>query len=71
MLTTTTYRNAFCILFSLVTLNMAAQTISSQKGLTTAAINTPQGTITIYLPDDIRPGDHISGTVSANPTREE
>lgn len=43
----------------------SAQTISSQKGLTTAVFNLPEGTITVYLPDDIRPGDNISGTVLA------
>lgn len=40
-----------------------AQTISSQKGLTTAVFYTPRGNISIYLPDDIRMGDVISGRV--------
>lgn len=44
-----------------------AQTISTQKGLTTAVFNTPAGTIKVYLPDDIRPGEVISGTVLAEP----
>ncbi len=44
-----------------------AQTVSSQKGLTTAVFNLQQGKIKIYLPDDIRPGDVISGTVVAEP----
>ena len=44
-----------------------AQTISSQKGLTTAVFNLPAGTIKVYLPDDIRPGETISGTISAEP----
>ncbi len=44
-----------------------AQTITSQKGLTTVTFNVPEGKITIYLPDDIRSGDIISGTVSAEP----
>lgn len=44
-----------------------AQTISTQKGLTTAVFNTPAGTVKVYLPDDIRPGDVISGTVLAEP----
>ncbi|MBL0273480.1 MAG: hypothetical protein IPQ06_10510 [Chitinophagaceae bacterium] len=44
-----------------------AQTISSQKGLTTAVFNLPQGNIKVYLPDDIRPGEQISGTVIAEP----
>lgn len=42
-----------------------AQTISSQKGLTTAIFDLPEGTITVYLPDDIRAGDLVSGTVLA------
>ncbi len=44
-----------------------AQTISSQKGLTTAIFTTPQGNVKVFLPDDIRPGDMISGTVIAEP----
>ncbi|MGB3008602.1 MAG: hypothetical protein WBC06_18950, partial [Chitinophagaceae bacterium] len=44
-----------------------AQTISSQKGLTTAIFSTEFGKIKMYLPDDIRPGDLISGTVVTEP----
>lgn len=44
-----------------------AQTISSQKGLTTAIFPTQNGTVKIYLPDDIRPGDIISGSVIIEP----
>lgn len=44
-----------------------AQTISSQKGLTTAVFPTQYGNVKVYLPDDIRPGDLISGTVIAEP----
>ncbi len=44
-----------------------AQTVSSQKGLTTAVFNLPAGIIKVYLPDDIRPGDMISGSVLAEP----
>ena len=44
-----------------------AQTISSQKGLTTATFPTQYGNVKVYLPDDIRPGDVISGTVVAEP----
>ncbi|MFZ1306302.1 MAG: hypothetical protein WAR80_10695, partial [Ferruginibacter sp.] len=44
-----------------------AQTVSSQKGLTTTVFNLPAGTIKVYLPDDIRPGDMISGSVLAAP----
>lgn len=44
-----------------------AQTISTQKGLTTAVFTLPEGTITVYLPDDIRSGDFISGTIQVVP----
>ena len=44
-----------------------AQNISSQKGLTTALFTVAQGNIKIYLPDDIRPGDMISGRIIAEP----
>jgi len=42
---------------------MRAQTVSSQKGLITAEFNMPQGKIRIFLPDDIRPGETISGRI--------
>lgn len=42
-----------------------AQTISTQKGLTTATFNTSAGIVKIYLPDDLRPGDMISGSIIA------
>ncbi|MBI5372584.1 MAG: hypothetical protein HZA79_11240 [Sphingobacteriales bacterium] len=45
-----------------------AQTISSQKGLTTAIFTTNFGLVKIYLPDDIRPGDHVTGTIIAEPS---
>ena len=61
----------FSAVFSLFLLVPAsiiwAQTISSQKGLTTAVFSTRHGNVKIYLPDDIRPGDVISGTVVAEP----
>ncbi len=44
-----------------------AQNISSQKGLTTASFPTQYGNVKIYLPDDIRQGETISGTVVAEP----
>lgn len=44
-----------------------AQTISTQKGLTTAVFNLPQGSIKVYLPENILPGKMISGTVIAKP----
>ena len=55
----------FC--FFLISQDSSAQTISSQKGLTTAVFNVAPGNIKVYLPDDIRPGDIISGTVIAEP----
>ena len=45
-----------------------SQTITTQKGLTTANFNLPQGNIKVYLPDNIRPGDVISGTVVSEPS---
>ena len=42
-----------------------AQTVSSQKGLTTTIFNLPAGIIKVYLPDDISPGDVISGAIIA------
>jgi hypothetical protein len=45
-----------------------AQTITSQKGLITAIFSTQYGSVKIYLPDDIRPGETISGTIMAEPT---
>jgi hypothetical protein len=44
-----------------------AQTITSQKGLTTCVFPAQSGKITVYLPDDIRPGETISGAVMAVP----
>ena len=64
-------KNIFSALLSLFLLVPAsitwAQTISSQKGLTTAVFTTSSGNIKVYLPDDIRPGDLISGRVIAEP----
>lgn len=45
-----------------------AQTISNQKGLTIVSFSTPNGSVKIYLPDGIRSGDVISGTVIAEPS---
>lgn len=60
--------SAVLSLFLLVPASITwAQTISSQKGLTTAVFNLQQGVITVYLPDDIRPGDHISGSMLVEP----
>jgi hypothetical protein len=63
-----TSRNLFFLMWvSLFVFKAQSQTISSQKGLTTAVFNTPSGTIKVYLPDDIRQGDVISGRVVAEP----
>lgn len=45
-----------------------AQTVSTQKGLTTIVFSNNANTIKVYLPDDLRPGDMISGTVIAEPS---
>ena len=54
-------------LYSAGLFSVSAQKISSEKGLTTAVFNVPAGTIKVYLPDDIRPGDVISGSIIAQP----
>lgn len=60
--------SALLSLFLLVPASITcAQTISSQKGLTTAVFNLQQGIIKVYLPGDIRPGDIISGRIVAEP----
>ena len=52
---------------------MAGQTTAGQvsqqsgEGLHVARFESPQGAISVYLPDDIRAGDTISGTVSVEP----
>ena len=37
------------------------------SGIVVTEFQTPQGQITVYLPDDIAPGDTISGTVYVVP----
>ena len=60
--------SAVLSLFLLVSASITwAQIVTTQKGLTTAVFNLPQGKIKIYLPDDIRPGDQISGSIMAEP----
>ncbi len=44
-----------------------AQTVTSQKGLTTVVFKLQYGSIKVYLPADIRPGDVISGTFKVEP----
>ncbi|MGQ0740117.1 MAG: hypothetical protein ACT4OJ_13790 [Bacteroidota bacterium] len=59
---------AVLFLFLLVPASITrAQTISSQKGLTTAVFSTQYGNVKVYLPDDGHPGDVISGTVVTEP----
>lgn len=41
--------------------------VTRQQGLATTRVTTPNGSITVYLPDDMRAGDTISGTVVAEP----
>ncbi|MBL7703837.1 MAG: hypothetical protein JNM14_16425 [Ferruginibacter sp.] len=61
----TSLLSAVLSLFLLVPASITrAQTVSSQKGLTTAVFNVQQGIIKVYLPDDIRPGDIISGSIN-------
>lgn len=48
--------------------SITAQTTITQSGLTTIAYNLPEGSIRIFLPDDIRPGDMISGKISVSPS---
>jgi len=40
---------------------------TTENGVRKASINTPQGKVTVYLPDDMSAGDTISGTVVAEP----
>jgi hypothetical protein len=55
------------ILFLFISLNDYSQNISTQKGLTTAVFNLQPGVIKIFLPEDIRPGETISGTIQVLP----
>lgn len=60
--------SAVLFLFLLVPASITrAQNITSLKGLKTIELNLPAGVIKIYLPDDIRPGDMISGSVKLEP----
>ncbi len=61
----------FSAVFSLFLLVPAsitcAQTITHEKGLTCISFDFPQGKISVWLPDDIRPGDMISGSFKVEP----
>jgi predicted nuclease with TOPRIM domain len=55
------------VLLLLFDFSTDAQTISTEKGLTRVDFALSQGKIKVYLPEDIRPGDMISGRVSVEP----
>jgi hypothetical protein len=62
------YLTTVLSLFLLVPASITrAQTITSQKGLTTAIFPTQYGNVKVYMTDDIRPGEQFSGTVIAEP----
>lgn len=65
LLTTTISRTA--ILFFCFLSSASAQKISTEKGLTTIEFTTVQGTVKVYLPEDIRPGDRVTGTIATEP----
>ena len=44
-----------------------AALVQSQRGLHTVSFNTLQGTVRVLLPDDMAPGEKISGTVAIEP----
>lgn len=44
-----------------------AQEMIIQKGVAKMQVHLPEGKLTLYLPSDIRHGDHISGTILAEP----
>jgi len=53
---------------------VATSSIQTSGGLTVATFNVNAGRIKVYLPDDMRAGDTVSGTASADPngkTKEE
>ena len=53
----------FCTLL----VNVSAQVVTDHKGLKTVEFSYPQGKIKLYLPDDWRSGDIISGSVKIEP----
>lgn len=60
--------HAVLSLFLLVPASITrAQTTTSVKGLKIIDLNLPQGRIRLYLPEDTRPGDRISGSVKLEP----
>ncbi|MCC6693615.1 MAG: hypothetical protein IT253_09500 [Chitinophagaceae bacterium] len=57
----------FILLLLIHGLLTGAQTLTVQKGLSTVEFNHPSGKVKVYLPDDIRVGDIISGTIHVEP----
>ncbi|MBL0336405.1 MAG: hypothetical protein IPP73_14135 [Chitinophagaceae bacterium] len=56
-----------CFILASFPFQAGSQTISSQKGLTTILFQLPEGSVSVRLPQDIRPGDQISGQVKLEP----
>lgn len=56
-----------CLVLATVSFQAGSQTIISQKGLTTILFQLPEGSVSVRLPQDIRPGDQISGQVKLEP----
>jgi hypothetical protein len=65
---------AFLVLAVAAPCALAAQAPSAatvvRGGLAAVTFTTPQGKVRVYLPDDMMAGDHISGTVVADPAGE-
>lgn len=55
------------ILLAFFSPKIICQTISSQKGLTTIVFKSNYGSIKVYLPENIQPGEIISGSVVTMP----
>lgn len=53
--------------FILLATSGYSQIAKSINGMVVSDFKTPQGNVTVNLPDDIRPGDVITGTVTVNP----
>lgn len=56
------------VLVTSLTAQTAPPRISEQSGFQTVTFETPHGKVRVYLPDDMRPGDTISGSVVSYPT---
>jgi len=53
--------------FLLFIFSAHSQIAKSINGMVVSDLKTPQGSVVVNLPDDMRPGDVITGTVSVNP----